>query len=915
MLRITQNSSAAGAKSYYTEGLSREDYYSEGQEIAGVWGGKGAVRLGLSGQVTREAFEALCDNRHPGTAERLTARTKEGRTVGYDINFHCPKSVSALYALTRDERILDCFRSAVRETMEEMEMEAKTRVRRGGENAERVTGNLVWGEFVHFTARPVGGIPDPHLHAHCFTFNATFDEREGAWKAGQFRDLKRDGPYFEAAFHARLASGLAKHGYGIERHAKGWEVAGVPESVIAKFSRRTAAIEALAHEKGITAPEEKAQLGAKTRERKQADLTHNQLRQEWAGRLTEAERAALLAAAGSPPRARASPAAVNAKGAMDHATAHCFERESVVSTKQLLAAALRRGVGAVQVEEVHRQLQRPEILRREIDGRELVTTRQVLAEENAMVAFAREGRGVCRPLAGPGYQLRAGRLNQEQLAAVRHVLESRDKVMLIRGAAGVGKTTLMQAAVQGIEENGYKVFTFAPSAQASRGVLRQEGFAGADTVARLLQDTGLQRELKGQVIWIDEAGLLGTRSLKEVFQVAEEQGARVVLAGDTRQLAAVERGDALRILQDQAGVPVAEVTAIQRQKRQEYKAVVESLSNGDVATALNGLDALGWVHEIAEDERYRQLAADYVATVAAGKSALVVSPTHAEAGRVTACIREGLREQGLLGSEERQFRRQSSMGLTEAMRADAVNYRSGDVVQFNQNAKGFLRGERVVVIGHDEKGNVRVEGKRGEALLPLDQAKRLDLYETSDLALAAGDMVRFSANGYTKDKKHRLNNGAIYQVSGFTAAGDVRLANGWVVGDFGNWSHGYCATAYAAQGKTVDRVFIAQSEASFAAGSREAFYVAVSRARESATVFCDDKAALLDAVQRSHQRVSARELAGRGERLAAHAEWLQRLASRGLAYASEKLVAVREMAANLRDRVLGQQRGGYSYER
>ena len=59
MLRIIQSTSAAAAKSYYTEGLSKEDYYSEGQEIAGEWGGLLAKRLGLSGQVDKAAANGM----------------------------------------------------------------------------------------------------------------------------------------------------------------------------------------------------------------------------------------------------------------------------------------------------------------------------------------------------------------------------------------------------------------------------------------------------------------------------------------------------------------------------------------------------------------------------------------------------------------------------------------------------------------------------------------------------------------------------------------------------------------------------------------------------------------------------------------------------------------------------------------
>ena len=118
MLRITPMRNANQAKSYYTQslacedGVSREAYYSEGQEAIGIWGGKGADRLGLSGSVEQEQFAKLCDNIHPNspTNESLTPRTSENRRVGYDMNFHVPKSVSLYQAITGDDRVLDAAR-------------------------------------------------------------------------------------------------------------------------------------------------------------------------------------------------------------------------------------------------------------------------------------------------------------------------------------------------------------------------------------------------------------------------------------------------------------------------------------------------------------------------------------------------------------------------------------------------------------------------------------------------------------------------------------------------------------------------------------------------------------------------------------------------------------------------------------
>src|SRR3984893_13345683 len=135
MIRITQQNSAADAKRYY----ATADYYSQGQEIVGKWGGKGAALLRLEGTVDKFSFERLCDNLHPITGEPLTVRTRSERTVGYDFTFSVPKSVSLLYALSGDQGIMDAFRGAVDETMREMEAEMKTRVRIGGQDTDRTT--------------------------------------------------------------------------------------------------------------------------------------------------------------------------------------------------------------------------------------------------------------------------------------------------------------------------------------------------------------------------------------------------------------------------------------------------------------------------------------------------------------------------------------------------------------------------------------------------------------------------------------------------------------------------------------------------------------------------------------------------------------------------------------------------------
>lgn len=325
MLRVVAHKSAAAARKYYSEGLHREDYYSEKQEIVGQWHGKAAQLMGLSGDVTPEAFAALVENRHPETGKRLTARTDVNRRVGYDLNFHAPKSLSVLHALTGDESIVAAFRSAVAETMADIEQQTATRVRQKGAQRERVTGNFAWAEFVHFTARPVGAIPDPHLHVHCFAFNATHDFVEGKWKAASWADIKKDASYSEAAFHSRLTDKLAALGYGIERTPKGWEISGIPQSVVDKFSRRTAEIEKLAKARGISDAKGKDALGAASREGKRHGLTYSDLLATWGERLTPEEKVMIFKAAEREGRAGREP--VTAEQALDEACEKLFAKK------------------------------------------------------------------------------------------------------------------------------------------------------------------------------------------------------------------------------------------------------------------------------------------------------------------------------------------------------------------------------------------------------------------------------------------------------------------------------------------------------------------------------------------------------------------------------------------------------------
>src|SRR5262249_16257625 len=136
--------------------------------------------------------------------------------------------------------------------------------------------------------------------------------------------------------------------------------------------------------------------------------------------------------------------------------------------------------------------------------------------------------------------------------------------------------------------------------------------------------------------------------------------------------------------------------------------------------------------------------------------------------------------------------------LTDAQKTDATEYDTGDLLQFHQNAPGNQKGSRLIV--------------KDELKLPTELANRFEVYRPMQLPLAGGARVRLTAGGRTKDGEHRLSNGSLLTVQGFTKRGDIIVDHGLIIDrNFGHLSHGYVVTSHASQGVTVDKIFVGVS--------------------------------------------------------------------------------------------------------
>ncbi len=888
MLVILKSRNAEAARNYFDTSLRMGDYYREGENVVGRWHGQAAARLGLTGDVTRKTFCALIDNRHPITGEQLTPRMKADRVPGFDFTFTAPKSVSVLYAMTGDERITDALRASVADAMAEVEREMKTRVRVRGKDSDRVTGNMVWAEFLHHTARPIGGIPDPHLHIHAYAMNLTYDGAEKRWKAAQIGDIKGEALYFEAVYHASLAKRMAGLGYGIERNGRFFEVAGPDRALLDKFSQRRDVVErAAAAEGSEQSAEAKRLLSRLTRERKAEELTVEQLRDIWKARLLPRERSQLdkvvaLARHGLSPVQQA-----DARWLMGIELGDALKSESAVSEKSVLLKVLRRGFGALVSGDAKAALELQGVVRGEVGGRKWITTEAAHKIERFVVDFAKSGRNRCAPLA-PRQEIKTDWLNGQQRAAVRHVWNSQDRVMVVRGGAGVGKTTLMSEAAAGLAAAGQKCFVFASTIPATE-VLKAEGFASAQTVQRLIASRELQAEVgNGVAIWVDEAGLVDMETMARLFVLAGERHWRLVLSGDERQHSPVRRGDALRLLRERAHLPLAEVSEIVRQ-RGDYKAAVQSIEGGQVVDGWKKLEAMGAIVECDGAQRIERLAADYVQALETGDSVLVVAPTNRERQQVTQTIRSALKREGTLGTEEQDWRFLRNLYWSAEAKMDAARYRTGLVVRFRQNARGVVAGEEFTVEGMSDQGKIFGRDPEGQVrAIPIAHAARFEVYAAEQRGFAVGDRVRM-VERCPAAEGGELTKGSFHVIERFTKEGAAVLERGHVVPRaFAFMDHGYSSTSVSAQGLTVNTVLVAMGAQSVPAMSQEQFYVSVSRGKRRVRLYVDDVKEVREAVRHSSARPSAHDLvegriaadSTRADRLRAWRRRLNRVAER-----------------------------------
>lgn len=253
--------------------------------------------------------------------------------------------------------------------------------------------------------------------------------------------------------------------------------------------------------------------------------------------------------------------------------------------------------------------------------REEAPAAEVLAQhaEKAILSFEKQKGMTLAPL---------------QKEAVRLVM--REKVFVLTGSPGCGKTSTLLAIISALESAGFDIAMCAPTGMASKRMAQATG-RQATTIHRLLgfnPEMGFTKNaanrLSQSVVICDESSMV-TTSLAASLLEAVDDGARFIFVGDVDQLPSIGAGAVLRDVIESEAVPVVRLTQIFRQA--EGSRIITNahrVNRGEMPEKPTGVSDFFWV-ERNDAEKAANTVIEVVTTKMAGRGfsardCMVISP-------------------------------------------------------------------------------------------------------------------------------------------------------------------------------------------------------------------------------------------------------------------------------------------------
>ena len=870
----------------YTNPLdyAQENYYTQGESFTNSeWLGKAADIQGLSGQIKEQDFLNAYSSLDPeGNPLRKQQQYKKSshryNRPGTDVTLSAPKSVSVAALVYQDQKILEAHQAAVRSTMKYVENNCILyQTKQGGKKQLLQSETAQIAVFHHDDNRN----KDPQLHSHCVILNQT-QCPDDKWRAVANEQLYKQQKTIGAYYDHELARQIQQLGYQVEWTSDHtFELAGIDkEKLDAVFSTRSNQIEAELAKQGLTrssaTAEQKQAVCLKTRkEKKQHHHPQDRIKQleEWQtraiesgieiGKPTEYHRELFEGTYNHPSHLNSF------KNLISNATENLTEHSSAFKPHELLRECLRQSQGRYDPEKILSEIALHKEFVPTHDKR--LTTKSALNREQKIIQLAKGGRDSQIPLSSQEKAEAVSKsrsLNQGQATALKQMVTSRDSVILIQGNAGVGKTYTMKAFAETVGDK-QPIRGLAPSAAAASVLQDDSGITSQTLASYLLTDN--QKLPQQEVILVDEASMISTRSAQQLLEKAHELKSRVILIGDTKQLSAISAGAPFKLLQS-ACLPTATIDQNLRQRDPNLKQVVNSLATHDkkpdsVNEAYQKLNQSGKIKQIVEDEkRIDAISSDYLSRpVEIRRKTLILAGTNADKKAIASTVRQGLINEGTLGDENLKIQTLRRKNIDKFALTQAHHYQRGDVIKFQTNSARFSKDlyYRVTSVNPQTQTATLIDTVEITETLDLNKYKQREVYQVQQLEIRPGERMRFTKNIRKEDYKQL--NGQRFTVGGITEDGQITIISNGKTQDISierllHSDLAYVDTVHSSQGQTADYCIYSAANAKSMTIGRESFYVAASRARQEFIVYTANTQDLGVTVQISRANENAKDL-------------------------------------------------------
>jgi conjugative relaxase-like TrwC/TraI family protein len=244
-------------------------------------------------------------------------------------------------------------------------------------------------------------------------------------------------------------------------------------------------------------------------------------------------------------------------------------------------------------------------------------------------------------------------LHADQAAAALSVLTDGTRVSVINAPAGSGKTHVLTQAGNAWPAAGLGPVVGITASQSARNTLAA-GVPVSYNAAQFLGHLPGRRGARGPVetgpgplLLVDEASTMPGPDLASLISYAQARDGKVILAGDTSQLQAVENGGGMSLLATALGY--ARLAEPARFRAAWEQAASLRLRDGDT-TALADYDQHGRILGGDPEPMMNAAAAAYVALTADGTDTLLMAAEHALRRELSRRIRDDLITLGIVAA-------------------------------------------------------------------------------------------------------------------------------------------------------------------------------------------------------------------------------------------------------------------------